>query len=75
MLVSRRVIRWSAVPLALAVSAGVLVATQPAGALVTPREGVWAMAITGGTAEFESAYDVVTLRPNGSAFSIYSALP
>ena len=58
--------------MALAVSAGVLVATQPAGALVTPREGVWGMAITGGTAEFESAYDVVTLRPNGSAFSIYS---
>lgn len=72
MLVSRKVIRWSAVPLALAVSAGVLVATQPAGALVTPREGVWELAITGGTAEFESDYDVVTLRPNGSAFSIYS---
>ena len=72
MLVSRKVIRWSAVPLALAVSAGVLVATQPAGALVTPREGVWEMAITGGTSEFTSDYDVLTLRPNGSAFSLYS---
>lgn len=70
--VSRKVIRWSAVPLALAVSAGILVATQPAGALVIPREGVWELDITGGTADFESYYDVVTLRPNGSAFSIYS---
>ena len=72
MLVSRKVIRWSAVPLALAVSAGVLVATQPAGALVTPREGVWTMEITGGTAEFTSDHDLVTLRPNGSAFGLFS---
>lgn len=72
MLGSRKAIRWGAVPLVLAVSAGVLVATQPAGALVTPREGVWELAITGGTADFESDYDIVTLRPNGTAFSIYS---